>query len=84
MIYNQYPYTIFNQTYINPNYLQQFQTQKFWDQQKKIGDMVKAISDYCNAARGIDAEYQQEAITACLVEISHQMEIDRLRTGGMR
>ena len=84
MIYNQYPYTIFNQTYINPNYLQQFQWQKFWDQQKKIGDRVRAISDYCNAARDIDAEYQQEAITACLAEISRQMEIDRLRAGGMR
>ena len=84
MIYNQYPYTIFNQTYMNPNYLQQLQVQKFWDQQKKIGDMVKAISDYCNAARDIDVEYQQEAITACLAEIVRQMEIDRQRAGGMR
>ena len=84
MIYNQYPYTIFNQTYMTPNYLQQLQVKKFWDQQKKIGDMVKAISDYCNAARGIDAEYQQEAISACLMEIGRQMEIDRQRTGGMR
>ena len=85
MIYNQYPYTIFNQTYTNPNYLQQIQAQnKFWDQQKKIHDMVKAISDYCEAARGIDAEYQQEAFNACLVEIGRQMEIDRQRAGGMR
>lgn len=84
MIYNQYPYTIFNQTYINPNYLQQIQVQKFWDQQKKIGDMVKAISDYCNAARDIDVEYQQEAISACLAEIARQMEIERQRVGGMR
>ena len=83
MIYNQYPYTIFNQTYMNPNYLQQLRVQKFWDQQKKIGDMVKAISDYCNAARNIDAEYQQEAMAACLIEIEHQMEIDRQRAGGM-
>lgn len=84
MIYNQYPYTIFNQTYTAPNYLQQIQVQKHWEQQKKIGDMVKAISDYCNAARGIDTEYQQEAIYACLAEIGKQMEIDRQRMGGMR
>ena len=84
MIYNQYPYTIFNQTYMNPNYLQQLQVQKFWDQQKKIGDMVKAISDYFNAARDIDVEYQQEAMAACLIEIGRQMEIDRQRAGGIR
>lgn len=85
MIYNQYPYTIFNQTYTNPNYLQQIQEQnKFWDQQKKIHDMVKAISDYCTAARGIDEDYQQEAMNACLVEIGRQIEIDRQRARGMR
>ena len=84
MIYDQYPYTIFNQTYMNPNYLQQLQVQKFWDQQKKIGDMVKAISDYFNAARDIDVEYQQEAMAACLIEIGRQMEIDRQRAGGIR
>ena len=83
MIYNQYPYTIFNQTYMNPNYLQQLQVQKFWNQQKKIGDMVKAISDYFNAARDIDVEYQQEAMAACLIEIGRQMEIDRQSAGGM-
>ena len=83
-IYNQYPYTIFNQTYMEPNYLQQIQRNKFWEQQKKIGDMVKAVSDYCEAARGIEREYQDEAIVACLAEIARQMEIDRQRMGGMR
>ncbi len=83
-IYNQYPYTIFNQTYMEPNYLQQIQRNRFWDQQKKIGDMVKAISDYCEAARSIEGEYRQEAVNACLVEIARQMEIDRQRMGGMR
>ena len=84
MIYNQYPYTIFNQTYMNPSYLQQIQINKFWGQQKKIGDMVNAISDYFEAARSIEGEYQQEAIVACLAEIARQMEIDRQRAGGMR
>ena len=84
MIYNQYPYTIFNQTYIAPNYIQQLQVQKYWEQQKKIADMVKAISDYCSAARDIEEPYQQEALSACLAEIGRQMEIDRRRTGGIR
>ena len=84
MIYNQYPYTIFNQIYMNPSYLQQIQRNKYWEQQKKIGDMVKAISDYCEAARSIEAGYQQEAINACLAEIGRQIEIDRQRAGGIR
>ena len=58
MIYDEYPYTIFNQNYINPNHFQQIQRNKFWDQHKKIDDMVKAISDYCEAARGIEEEYR--------------------------
>lgn len=56
MIYNQYPYSIYNPTYVNQDYLQQLEAQrqqieaqrKHWEQQKKIGDMVKAISDYLN------------------------------------
>ena len=67
MNYNQYPYSIYNPVYVNPDYLQQLEAQrqqleaerKHLEQQKKIGDMVKAISDYCNAARGIEPEYQQ-------------------------
>ena len=91
MIYNQYPYSIYNPNYVNPAYLQQLEAQrkqidaqsKHWEQQKKIHDMVKAISDYCGAAREIEPEYQQEAITACLVEIARQAAIDQQRNGGI-
>ena len=90
MIYNQYPYSIYNPVYVNPDYLQQLEAQrqqleaerKYLEQQKKIGDMVKAVSDYCNAARGIEPEYQQEAMTACLMEIARQVAIDQQRNGG--
>ena len=90
MIYNQYPYSIYNPTYVNPTYLQQLEAQrqqieaerKHWEQQKKIRDMVKAISDYCDAARDIEPEYQQEAMTACLIEIARQAAIDQQRNGG--
>ncbi len=75
-MYNQYPYNIFNQTYLSPNYLQQIQLQNHMEQQRKIADMVKAISDYCAAARDIEPAYQQEAISACLVEIERQMMMD--------
>ena len=90
MIYNQYPYSIYNPTYVNPSYLQQLEAQrqqveaqrKHWEQQKKIGDMVKAISDYFEAARDIEPEYQQEAMNACLAEIAVQAAIDQQRNGG--
>lgn len=90
MIYNQYPYSIYNPTLVNETYLQQLQARRqqieaehrHWEQQKKINDMVKAISDYFSAARDIDFDYRQEAIAACLVEIARQAEIDRQRNGG--
>lgn len=88
MIYNQYPYSIYNPTYVNPTYLQQLETQcqqavhKQWEQQKKIGDMVKAISDYCSAAREIEPEYREEAMNACFAEIARQLVIDQQRNGG--
>ncbi len=90
MIYNQYPYSIYNPTYVNSAYLQQLEIQrqqveaerKYWQQQEKIKDMVKAISDYCKAAREIEPEFQQQAINACLVEIGIQAAIDQQRNGG--
>lgn len=88
MIYNQYPYNIYNPTYVNSTYLQQLQLQcqqaeqKHWEQKKKIRDMVKAISDYCSAAREIEPEYRQEAMNACLAEIAMQAAIDQQRNGG--
>lgn len=90
MTYSQYPYDIYNPTYVNPNYLQQVEAQRqnmemqqkhLW-QQKNISDMVKAISDYCKAARQIDPAYQQEAFNACLAEIARQIQIDQQVQGG--
>lgn len=90
MIYNQYPYNIYNPIYVNQDYLQQLEVhrqqieaqRKHWEQQRKIEDMVKAISDYCKAARGIEPEYQQEAFNACLAEIAAQAAVDQQQNGG--
>lgn len=77
MMYNQYPYNIFNQDYVNAVYLQQLQAQRHSsEQQKAIKDMVQAISDYCEAARKITGDYSQLAINACLLEIARQAKID--------
>ena len=80
MMYENYPYSIFN-----PNYLinaqQMFQQaveaqQKHNEQQKNIADMVKAISDYCEAGRKLAPEYRQQAMQACWAEILCQMAKD--------
>ena len=75
MNYNNYPYSIFNQSSLlnygqqNISSLQQHQA----EQQKNILEMRKAIRDYCEAARKASPEYQQMAIDACLREIVIQV-----------
>lgn len=81
MNYNTYPYGIFNPQYLNQFQAQQIEAQRNLDQQKNIHDMVKAISDFCNAARKVDADYQKMAMDFCLAEILHQAAIDN---GGNR
>ena len=75
-MYIQYPYNIFNQSYISAYNLQQYNMQKHIEQQTKVAKMVKAISDFCTAARAVEPEYQQEAFQACIAEIIRQMEMD--------
>lgn len=75
-MYTQYPYNIFNQSYISVYNLQQYNLQKHIEQQTKVADMVKAISDFCTAAKAVEPEYQQEAFQACIAEIIQQMEMD--------
>lgn len=92
MMNQQFPYQIYNPTYLNPNFAQQLELQrqqrtaeqKHWEQVKKIHDMVNAISDYCEAAREIEPEYEQAAIMACAAEIARQMEITNQKNGGIR
>ena len=79
MFYNQYPYTVFNQTWLE-GYQQQSNTisiiQHNAEQQNHICEMRKAISDYCNAARRITPDYRQQALYVCLEEIMKQAMID--------
>lgn len=76
MYLENYPYNIFNPRYFEQAYIQQLENQRNMEQQKNIYDMVKAISDYCEASRKIHPDYQQRAIEACLQEIIRQMSID--------
>ena len=61
MYLENYPYNIFNPRYFEQAYIQQLENQRNMEQQKNIYDMVKAISDYCEAARKIHPDYQQRA-----------------------
>lgn len=89
MVYNQYPYNIYNPDYLKNVSLQMLQARmqleaqyKHFEQQMKIKDMVKAISDYCEAAREIEPQYWQEATAACVAEIGRQISIDLQRERG--
>ena len=74
MINNNYPYGLFN-----INEIQQYNSipinQQIHDaeQRKHIAEMVKAISDYCDAAKKITYDYQRVAMEACIAEIITQM-----------
>lgn len=61
---------IFNQQYVNESYLQQLQMQQYHNQQQQeIAKAVKALHDYCDAARKIAPEYHQQAFWACATAI---------------
>ena len=77
MSYNQYPYTMFNPAYMNPEYLQQLERQRNeFEQNQKIAEMVKAVRDLCEASRHIRPEYQERAMAACWIELARQIAID--------
>ena len=64
---------IFNQQYVNQNYLQNFQLQHHAEQQYEITKAVKVLHDYCDAAKKITPEYQQQAFLACATAILEEM-----------
>ena len=69
--------------YINNYNCQQMEEQrKYWEQQGKIRDLVKALHDFISAAKDITPEYQQQAFDACCAEIAWQAAIDQQRDGG--
>lgn len=71
MMYQNYPYGIFNPQYLN-TYQEQQELKRKWEQNKNIMDMVKAISDYFEASRKVDPDFQQLAVYACMAEVIKQ------------
>jgi len=77
MMYQSYPYGIFNPNYLTEYESQKKEAQRQCEQNKNIADMVKAIADYCEAARKVHPDYQQIAFNACLAEIIKQAAKDK-------
>ena len=70
---------IFNQRYVNPDYLQRLQLQHHAEQQAEIIKAVKALHDYFDAARKIEPAYQQQAFLACASAILEEIRKNELR-----
>ena len=66
---------MFNNQYVNENYIRNIQIEQFRiEQQVEIQRAVKAIHDYCDAARKIAPEYQQEAFRLCGLAVLEEIE----------
>lgn len=70
---------MFNPQYVNHDYLYQLRQreQHALEQRQEIAKAVKALHDYCAAARKITPEYQQEAFYACDAAVLEEMNANR-------
>ena len=64
---------MFNDQYVNEQFLRNMQQQYQLQQQTEIQKAVKAIHDYCEAARKISPEYQQEAFRLCGLAVLEEL-----------
>ena len=65
---------MFNNQYVNNDYLQSLQFQYYQQEQcAEIIKAVKAIHDYCDAVRKIAPEYQNEAFRQCALAVLEEM-----------
>ena len=67
---------LFDPHYANPQYYQTVRNQirqYEFEQNKEIGNAMKAIHDYCEAIKKIDAKHQQAAFNACLSQLAIEM-----------
>lgn len=76
-----YPYGIFNPDYLNAYQAQQREAQRKWEQNKNVGDLVKALSDFLDASGKVHPDFQQMAWDACACVILEHMAKN---SGGTR
>ena len=60
-------YNLFNPQYVNQDYVNQLKVEQYeLKQDLEIAKVVKAVQDYCKAAKNIDQQHQQKALGLCL------------------
>lgn len=80
MMYNTYPYGLFNADYLR-SYQEQREAQRQWEQNKNIVDLTKALSDFLESSRKVHPDFQKAAQDACAFVILEYMAKDN---GGTR
>ena len=73
MMYQNYPYGIFNSDYLRAYQAQQKEAQRQWEQNKNIRDLTKALSDFLDASGKVQPDFQQMAWDACACVILDHM-----------
>ena len=74
MMYNTYPYNMFNQSGLNSFDQQRYEAEKqHREQQDNIRDLVKAAHDFLDAAQKVKPEYQMQAQQAVFAVICERM-----------
>lgn len=80
MMYQNYPYRIFNPAYLSAYQAQQREAQRQWEQNKNIVDLKNAFSDFLDALGNVHPDFQQMAENACFFAIVEHMA----KNGGGR
>ena len=64
---------LFNPQFVNKDYVSQMHYNYELQQQQEIAKAVKAIHDFCDAARKIDPQHQQSAVNLFIAAVFEEM-----------
>ncbi len=64
---------MFNPQYVNADYYNQIRQFEYnQNQDKKVGDAIRATHDLCNAIKDMDQEHQQQAFWECFAIMAEE------------
>lgn len=64
---------MFNPQYVNADYYNQIRQFEYnQNQDKKVGDAIKAAHDLCDAIKDMDQEHKQQALLCCLAVMAKE------------
>ena len=74
MMYDNYPYNLFNQSSLSSFDRQRYEAEKqHREQQDNIRDLIKAAHDFLDAAQKVRPEYQLQAQQAVFAAVFERM-----------